>query len=172
MYDIGISPDNFEDWPHTLKEMLSWAFEPASDELLLDFIGRLTFRRRRLRGLPIPVCPELLRQDLTMRCCLQGKEGQMLRHGLLQQLFWTHWSQEQAKRPLQRLSSKGRTMKSSSDQSLQCMRRTRLLQAWCKARLQPLLPVSFPLPSCSEFFTVPKLSCLGPLPYTELKTCK
>ncbi len=40
VYDIGISPDNYEDWPHTLQEMLSWAFEPASDKLLLEFIGK------------------------------------------------------------------------------------------------------------------------------------
>ena len=40
IYDIGISPDNYEDWPHTLQEMLSWAFEPASDKLLLEFIGK------------------------------------------------------------------------------------------------------------------------------------
>ena len=39
IYDIGISPDNYEDWPHTLQEMLSWAFEPADDKLLLEFIG-------------------------------------------------------------------------------------------------------------------------------------
>lgn len=42
IYDIGISPDNYEDWPHTLQEMLSWAFEPAEDKLLLEFIGELT----------------------------------------------------------------------------------------------------------------------------------
>lgn len=41
IYDIGISPDNYEDWPHTLQEMLSWAFEPADDKLLLEFIGEL-----------------------------------------------------------------------------------------------------------------------------------
>lgn len=41
IYDIGISPDNYEDWPHTLQEMLSWAFEPAEDKLLLEFIGEL-----------------------------------------------------------------------------------------------------------------------------------
>ena len=52
VYDIGISPDNFEDWPHTLKEMLSWAFEPASDELLLEFIGGFTLGSRRHRGCP------------------------------------------------------------------------------------------------------------------------
>lgn len=40
IYDIGISPDNYEDWPHTLQEMLSWAFEPADDKLLLEFIGK------------------------------------------------------------------------------------------------------------------------------------
>lgn len=40
IYDIGISPDNYEDWPHTLQEMLSWAFEPAEDKLLLEFIGK------------------------------------------------------------------------------------------------------------------------------------
>ena len=85
----------------------------------------------------------------------------MPRHGLLQQLFWTHWSQEQAKRPLQRLSSKGRTMRSSSNQSLQCMRRKQLLQAWCKARLPPQLPTSFRMLFCAEFFAVPKLSHLG-----------
>ena len=39
IYDIGISPDNYEDWPHTLQEMLSWAFEPADDKLLLEFIS-------------------------------------------------------------------------------------------------------------------------------------
>ena len=39
IYDIGISPDNYEEWPHTLQEMLSWAFEPADDKLLLEFIG-------------------------------------------------------------------------------------------------------------------------------------
>lgn len=42
IYDIGISPDNYEDWPHTLQEMLSWAFEPADDKLLLEFIGEPT----------------------------------------------------------------------------------------------------------------------------------
>ncbi len=51
VYDIGISPDNFEDWPHTLKEMLSWAFEPASDELLLEFIGG-SLGSRRHQGCP------------------------------------------------------------------------------------------------------------------------
>ena len=40
IYDIGISPDNYEDWPHTLQEMLSWAFEPADEELLLEFISK------------------------------------------------------------------------------------------------------------------------------------
>jgi hypothetical protein len=40
VYDIGISPDNFEEWPHTLQEMLSWAFEPADDQLLLELIGK------------------------------------------------------------------------------------------------------------------------------------
>lgn len=39
IYDIGISPDNYEDWPHTLQEMLSWAFEPADEKLLIEFIG-------------------------------------------------------------------------------------------------------------------------------------
>lgn len=39
IYDIGISPDSYEDWPHTLQDMLSWAFEPADDKLLLEFIG-------------------------------------------------------------------------------------------------------------------------------------
>lgn len=40
VYDIGISPDNYEEWPHSLQEMLSWAFEPASDKLLVEFIGK------------------------------------------------------------------------------------------------------------------------------------
>lgn len=66
----------------------------------------------------------------------------MPRHGLLPQLLWMCWSQEQAKRPLHSLSSKARTTRNSNEQGLQCMRKTQLLQDWCKARLPLLLPTS------------------------------
>ena len=58
IYDIGISPDNYEDWPHTLQEMLSWAFEPANDKLLLEFIGNTA------------------RLDVTLYACIMAHHSQ------------------------------------------------------------------------------------------------
>lgn len=37
IYRIGISPDNFEPWPYSLRQMVSWAFEPA-DEKVASFL--------------------------------------------------------------------------------------------------------------------------------------
>lgn len=37
---VGICPDAFEAWPHDLGTMLGWAFEPASDQLLLELVDK------------------------------------------------------------------------------------------------------------------------------------
>lgn len=31
---IAISPDAYHDWPHDLNQMLQWAFEPASEDVV------------------------------------------------------------------------------------------------------------------------------------------
>ncbi|MEW5306537.1 MAG: hypothetical protein WDW36_008994 [Sanguina aurantia] len=40
---IDISPDTFEPWPYTTRQMLAWAFEPAPEEILV----MLTAKGRR-----------------------------------------------------------------------------------------------------------------------------
>ena len=39
VYDIGIAPDVFEEWPHGLPQMVQWAFNPAEhhfQKMLVD----------------------------------------------------------------------------------------------------------------------------------------
>ena len=43
VYRIGISPDTYEPWPYTLRQMVGWAFEPGSEE----FLGELIEKGRR-----------------------------------------------------------------------------------------------------------------------------
>lgn len=40
VYDIGIAPDVFEDWPHSLPTMVQWAFSPAEDHFQKMLIDR------------------------------------------------------------------------------------------------------------------------------------
>lgn len=40
VYDIEISPDSFESWQHPLKQMVSWAFEPAEEDILRLYIEK------------------------------------------------------------------------------------------------------------------------------------
>lgn len=40
---IDISPDTFEPWPYTMRQMLEWAFEPAPEDVLV----MLTAKGRR-----------------------------------------------------------------------------------------------------------------------------
>ena len=37
---IGISPDSFQPWPYTLRQMVSWAFEPADDAIIAVMIDK------------------------------------------------------------------------------------------------------------------------------------
>lgn len=37
LYRIDISPDSFEAWPYTMKQMIQWAFEPA-DEYMIQLL--------------------------------------------------------------------------------------------------------------------------------------
>lgn len=67
IYDIGISPDNYEDWPHTLQEMLSWAFEPAEDKLLLEFIGELNAGFKAVFQKIMNVCSEFMWHKNTLK---------------------------------------------------------------------------------------------------------
>lgn len=39
MSGIAISPDAYHDWPHDLNQMLQWAFEPASEDVLHALIN-------------------------------------------------------------------------------------------------------------------------------------
>ena len=80
IYDIGISPDNYEDWPHTLQEMLSWAFEPAEDKLLLEFIGELpsfevTALSCRVAKLTQCVQARFMHNDASPLACCQSRCG-------------------------------------------------------------------------------------------------
>lgn len=116
IYDIGISPDNYEDWPHTLQEMLSWAFEPADDKLLLEFIGMSTHAQLHSRqcsaqchscaGMPVhvlrkPSCTERFAKVVLYNCiivhlsthepyCCQAKCAIMLLHWFKSSLHVTH----------------------------------------------------------------------------------
>ena len=40
VYRIGISPDTFEPWPYTLRQMIQAAFEPGSEAFLEEFIDK------------------------------------------------------------------------------------------------------------------------------------
>lgn len=40
VYDIEISPDSFESWEHPMKQMVSWAFEPAEEDILRLYIEK------------------------------------------------------------------------------------------------------------------------------------
>ena len=40
VYDIGIAPDMFDDWPHSLPTMVQWAFSPAEDHFQKMLIDR------------------------------------------------------------------------------------------------------------------------------------
>lgn len=40
VYHIGISPDTFGGWETPMSQMLSWAFEPADEDMLRGFIAR------------------------------------------------------------------------------------------------------------------------------------
>jgi len=40
VYDIGIAPDVFEQWPHSLPTMVQWAFSPAEDHFQKMLIDR------------------------------------------------------------------------------------------------------------------------------------
>jgi len=40
VYRIGISPDTFEPWPYTLRQMVGWAFEPADENMLTYLIEK------------------------------------------------------------------------------------------------------------------------------------
>ncbi len=37
---IGISPDSFEPWDYTLRQMLQWAFEPADETIVAAMIDK------------------------------------------------------------------------------------------------------------------------------------
>lgn len=37
---IAISPDSYEPWPHDLSQMLTWAFQPASEQTLLHLVEK------------------------------------------------------------------------------------------------------------------------------------
>ncbi|GAB4816375.1 hypothetical protein N2152v2_003421 [Parachlorella kessleri] len=39
-YRIGISPDNYEPWPYTLGQMLQYAFDPADEKFVTEFIEK------------------------------------------------------------------------------------------------------------------------------------
>ncbi|PNH12778.1 Patatin-like phospholipase domain-containing protein 3 [Tetrabaena socialis] len=38
--NIDLSPDTYEPWPHDMRTMLSWAFEPAPEAMLLELVGK------------------------------------------------------------------------------------------------------------------------------------
>ncbi|GAX72636.1 hypothetical protein CEUSTIGMA_g92.t1 [Chlamydomonas eustigma] len=38
--NIGISPDNFEEWPYDMRQMLGWAFQPASEDFLVYLVDK------------------------------------------------------------------------------------------------------------------------------------
>lgn len=40
VYEIQISPDSFTDWRHGMTQMVSWAFEPADEQMLDQFIAK------------------------------------------------------------------------------------------------------------------------------------
>ena len=40
VYRIGIAPDMFEPWPHTLRQMVQWALEPADEDVVLSLIDK------------------------------------------------------------------------------------------------------------------------------------
>jgi len=40
IYRISISPDTFEPWPYSLRQMVAWAFEPADDKMTQFFIDK------------------------------------------------------------------------------------------------------------------------------------
>jgi hypothetical protein len=40
VYDIAISPDTHEDWPHNITQMVAWAFRPGERPILLDFVTK------------------------------------------------------------------------------------------------------------------------------------
>ena len=37
---IGISPDSFESWPHDMRQMIQWALEPASEDMLKYLVSK------------------------------------------------------------------------------------------------------------------------------------
>ncbi len=37
---IELAPDTFEAWPHDMRTMLGWAFEPADDATLLQLLHK------------------------------------------------------------------------------------------------------------------------------------
>mmetsp|Transcript_23859 Transcript_23859/g.65546 ORF Transcript_23859/g.65546 Transcript_23859/m.65546 type:complete len:315 (-) Transcript_23859:681-1625(-) len=56
---IQIAPDTFEPWPYTFRQMLSWALEPADDEVLVWLMEKgkrdsLTWSAQRKGGLEAP----------------------------------------------------------------------------------------------------------------------
>mmetsp|Transcript_6088 Transcript_6088/g.17432 ORF Transcript_6088/g.17432 Transcript_6088/m.17432 type:complete len:512 (+) Transcript_6088:157-1692(+) len=40
VYDIQISPDSFTDWEHGMTQMVAWAFEPADEQMLEQFVEK------------------------------------------------------------------------------------------------------------------------------------
>jgi len=40
VYDIGIAPDMFDDWPHSLSTMVQWAFNPAEEHFQKMLVDR------------------------------------------------------------------------------------------------------------------------------------
>lgn len=40
VYRIGISPDSFEPWPHSLRQMVAWALEPADEDITAYLIEK------------------------------------------------------------------------------------------------------------------------------------
>lgn len=40
VYEIQISPDSFSEWEHGMSQMVSWAFEPADEHILDQFIAK------------------------------------------------------------------------------------------------------------------------------------
>lgn len=38
---LCISPDTYEAWPHDMRTMLRWAFEPADDDTMLALLAKV-----------------------------------------------------------------------------------------------------------------------------------
>ncbi|KXZ51255.1 hypothetical protein GPECTOR_13g742 [Gonium pectorale] len=60
--NVSLSPDTYEPWPHDMRTMLSWAFEPASEETLLFLVekGKRDARTWALTNMPAAVAPRLI----------------------------------------------------------------------------------------------------------------